>query len=68
MPANRVFTTFLGVELIFIVTGVIMLVFALNTQAEESQPFTVQNVARDLLLQKCPIRGTNFQERFNIQW
>jgi hypothetical protein len=58
MPMDKIFVTFLGVEVSFIVTGTIMLIFALNTQAAESQPFTVENVARDLLLQECPIRGS----------
>ena len=57
MAIDRIFATFLGVELLFVVGGIIILVFALVTQANAKREFTVDTVARDLLLQDCPIRG-----------
>jgi hypothetical protein len=57
MPADKTFATFVAVEAGFVATGTMMLIFALNTQASIARPFTIDNVARDLLLQECPVRG-----------
>lgn len=57
MALDRIFVTFLGTELVFLVSGALLLIFALTTQAQESKPFTVESVARDLLLGECPIKG-----------
>ena len=57
MALDKIFVTFLGVELLFLISGALVIIFALVTQAQEAKPFTVTNVARDLLLGECPIKG-----------
>lgn len=57
MLLDRIFITFLGTEAVFLASGALLLIFALTTQAQEARPFTVENVARDLLLGECPIKG-----------
>jgi len=67
MPADKTWATFLAVEAGFVATGTMMLIFALNTQASVARPFTIDNVARDILLQECPVRGKYTLPKLSLQ-
>lgn len=38
-------------------SGGLLIIFALTTEAQVGQDFTVKNVARNLLLNMCPLKG-----------
>jgi len=44
-------------DILFVVSGGLLIIFALTTEAETSQTPTVQTVARNLLLLKCPLEA-----------
>ena len=54
---DRIFLTYVLVDLLFVACGGVLLVFALVTKAEITQTPTLDNIAHDLLLNMCPLNG-----------
>ena len=54
---DRIFLTYVLVDLLFVACGGVLLIFALVTKAEITQVPTLDNVAHDLLLDTCPLNG-----------
>jgi hypothetical protein len=54
---DNILTTYVIVDLLFVVCGGLMLTFALITKSEINQTPTLSNVATDLLLSMCPLTG-----------
>lgn len=59
MANDRILLTYVAADLLFVVTGVLLLVFALDTKVEANEVPTLSNIARDLLLDTCPLSGKN---------
>jgi hypothetical protein len=57
MAVDKTFWTFVGVDMLFLGSGAMMMVFALVIQASATKELSVKTVSRDLLLQECPLRG-----------
>jgi hypothetical protein len=57
MARDNILLTYVVVDVIFVVTGALLIIFAINTQIEIAKPFTKDNVVKDLLLGMCPLRG-----------
>ncbi|KAF4635792.1 hypothetical protein G7Y89_g2310 [Cudoniella acicularis] len=55
MARDNILLTYVLVDLLFVVTGGLLLIFALTTQSEVTQTPTANNVARNLLLNMCPL-------------
>jgi len=47
--------SFVGAEVLFVVGGVLLIVFSLNMEAQMSEAPTIKSLARDLLLMMCPL-------------
>lgn len=52
---DNVLITYIVADVLFVVTGGLLIIFALTTEAETSQTATVKTVARNLLLNMCPL-------------
>ena len=57
MANDRIFLTFVMVDILFVIAGGLLLIFALTTQDEITETPTLSNVARDLVLAQCPLNG-----------
>jgi hypothetical protein len=54
---DKILATYVLMDLLFVVCGGLLLIFALVTKSELTQTPTIQNVATDLLLNECPLTG-----------
>jgi hypothetical protein len=54
---DNILLTYVFVDILFVITGGLLIIFALTTESEISQTPTVATVARDLLLAQCPLTG-----------
>jgi hypothetical protein len=54
---DKILATYVLMDLLFVVCGGLLLIFALVTKSELTQTPTIQNVATDLLLNVCPLTG-----------
>jgi hypothetical protein len=54
---NNILISYVIVDILFVASGGLLIVFALMTEAETSQAPTVETVARNLLLMQCPLSG-----------
>jgi len=54
---NKILLTYIGADLLFLISGGLLIIFALTTEAQNSSNPTVKTVANDLLLQTCPLNG-----------
>jgi hypothetical protein len=54
---DKILATYVLMDLLFVVCGGLLLIFALVTKSELTQTPTIQNVATDLLLSVCPLTG-----------
>ena len=54
---DNILLTYVVMDILFVVCGGLLIVFALTTQAEIGETPTLSNVARDLLLNTCPLQG-----------
>ncbi|KAH8800054.1 tetraspanin [Hyaloscypha sp. PMI_1271] len=52
---DKILATYVLMDLLFVVCGGLLLIFALVTKSELTQTPTIQNVATDLLLNECPL-------------
>lgn len=59
MARDNILLTYVGLDILFVSTGALLIVFALNNQAESAKEFTKDTVVRDLLLGMCPLNGNN---------
>lgn len=57
MANDRILLTYVAADLLFVVTGVLLLVFSLDTKVEANELPTLSNIARDLLLDTCPLNA-----------
>jgi hypothetical protein len=57
MARDNILLTYVVVDVLFVVTGALLIIFAINTQIEIAKPFTKDNVVKDLLLGMCPLNG-----------
>lgn len=56
--ANRILWTFIVNDVLFLLTGGIILSFALISENDITSPQTAQNIKQDLLLAACPLKGS----------
>jgi hypothetical protein len=54
---DNILLTYVLTDILFVVCGGLLIIFALTTQAEIGEMPTLSNVARDLLLNTCPLKG-----------
>ncbi|EHK97675.1 hypothetical protein M7I_6560 [Glarea lozoyensis 74030] len=55
MARDNILLTYVVVDVLFVVTGALLIIFSINTQIEIAKPFTKDNVVKDLLLGMCPL-------------
>lgn len=54
---DNILVSYIAIDILFVVGGGLLLVFALMTKAELDTTPTLDNVARDLLFDMCPLNG-----------
>jgi hypothetical protein len=54
---DKILLTYMGIDVLFVITGGLLIIFALTTKNNLSQTLTADNVATDLLLAMCPLNG-----------
>jgi hypothetical protein len=54
---DNILLSFVAVEVLFVITGALLLIFALNMESEITQAPTIKTVAKNLLLMMCPLSG-----------
>jgi hypothetical protein len=54
---DNIFLAYVLADIVFVASGGLLIFFALMTEAEVAKAPTVQTVARNLLLQQCPLTG-----------
>jgi len=54
---NKILVTFILADFLFLITGGLLIGFALVTQNEIASTPTKANVARNLILDVCPLKG-----------
>lgn len=52
---DSILLTYVVMDILFVVSGGLLIIFALTTESETSQTATVKTVARNLLLNMCPL-------------
>jgi hypothetical protein len=57
MANDRILLTYVAADLLFVISGALLIIFALNTKVEATETPTLENIARDLLLNTCPLNG-----------
>lgn len=55
MANNRILWTYIAADLLFVISGGLILIFALTTKVGSKEVHTISNVAKDLLLDTCPL-------------
>lgn len=58
---DKILATYVVMDILFIITGGLLILFALTTKAEIAETLTLDNVARDLILTACPLNGMYFK-------
>jgi hypothetical protein len=58
MPTDKILLSYIVVDLVFLITGGLLIIFALTVEAQNKNAPTAANVANDLLLQTCPLRAS----------
>jgi hypothetical protein len=58
MFENRILTVFVVTEFLFLLTGGLLVAFALISEGEMTATPTLENVAKELFLLECPLKGT----------
>ncbi len=58
---DKILLTYILADLLFLVSGALLIIFALTTKASNTSTPTVNSVANELLLDTCPLNG---QSRF----
>jgi hypothetical protein len=53
--SDRILLCYIGLDLLFLLSGVLLLVFSLTTQSQMTKTPTVQDVAHNLLLMETPL-------------
>jgi hypothetical protein len=54
---DNIFLTYVFADIVFVVSGGLLIIFALTTESEMTKAPTVATVARNLLFQQCPLQG-----------
>ena len=57
---DKILLTYVLMDVLFLASGALLIVFALKTEAEVAKAPTIEHVARDLLLMECPLNGQYF--------
>lgn len=57
MANDRILLAYVAADLLFVISGGLLLIFALTTRVETSETPTLSNVARDLVLSTCPLNA-----------
>ena len=60
MARDNIFLTYVAADILFVVSGGLLIIFALTTEAEMAKTPTVNTIARNLLFQQCPLSGQSF--------
>jgi hypothetical protein len=55
---NKLMISYFGIDFIFALTGALLLGFSLTSEQGMRSSPTTDNVAKDLLLDQCPLTGT----------
>jgi len=55
MLDNKILLTYVLTDIIFVVSGGLLIIFALTTESETSKAPTIKTVSRNLLLMQCPL-------------
>ena len=59
MANDKILLTYVAADLLFVISGGLLLIFALTTRVEANEIPTLGSVARDLVLATCPLNGGN---------
>ena len=54
---DKILLTYIITDLLFVASGGLLIIFALVTKSEITSTPTLDNVARDLLFNICPLNG-----------
>jgi fructose-specific phosphotransferase system IIC component len=57
MARDNLLLSYIIIDLLFVVSGGLLIIFALMTEQEAKATPTLNTVARDLLLFRCPLNG-----------
>jgi hypothetical protein len=57
MVRDKIFLTYVAADVLFVVSGGLLILFSLKTEAELTNTPTVQNLAQILLLRECSQSG-----------
>ncbi|KAG0651399.1 hypothetical protein D0Z07_1677 [Hyphodiscus hymeniophilus] len=57
MARDNIFLSYVAADLLFVVSGGLLIVFALTTEAQMTKSPTVDTVARNLLFSQCPLNA-----------
>lgn len=57
MANDKILLTYVAADLLFVVSGGLLLIFALTSRTESNEVATLDNVARDILLNTCPLNA-----------
>lgn len=57
--ANKILLSFLVVDALFLVSGALLLAFPLINNAAMNAPPDTETIARNLLLERCPMTGSS---------
>jgi len=58
MARDNIFLTYVLADIVFVVSGGLLIIFALMTEVEMTKAPTVATVARNLLFQQCPLQAS----------
>ena len=64
--ANKILLAFLVVDCLFLVSGALLIAFPLINNAAMKAPPDMESVARNLLLERCPMTGLSPPDYFLI--
>ena len=68
MARDNILLTYVVVDVLFVLTGALLIIFAITTQSEITKSFTKANVVDDLLLGMCPLNGKNLANLAIFEW
>ena len=59
MARDNIFLTYVAVDILFVVSGGLLILFSFTTQAAVVKVPTVENIARNLVFSQCPLQGSS---------
>lgn len=61
---NKILVTFILADLLFLASGGLLIIFSLVTENQVGLTPTVDNIARNLILEECPLRGSVYPAEY----